>query len=79
MSDQLRRLHYRLLNDVRRAGADPVQPRYNGAGYRPHVSDTCDGPLITPGDQLVLRTLAILDCTRPARLLADKVTLTGTM
>ncbi|HEY9291312.1 MAG TPA: 2'-5' RNA ligase family protein [Microlunatus sp.] len=79
MSDQLRRLHSRLLNDVCRAGADLVHPVYSGDGYRPHVSDTHDGQLINPGDQLVLTTLAILDCTRPARQLVDKVALAGAM
>ncbi|WP_460811036.1 2'-5' RNA ligase family protein [Microlunatus endophyticus] len=78
MSDPLRRLHLRLLDDVRRAGADPVQLAYNGDGYRPHVSDTRDGQLISPGERLALTTLAILDCSRPTRRLADKVALSGT-
>lgn len=77
MSDQLRRLHSRLLTDVCRAGAESVQAAYNGDGYRPHVSDTRDGQLVNPGDQLLLTTLAILDCTRPTRYLADKVALSA--
>lgn len=77
MSDQLRGLHSRLLKDVCRAGGVPVQPAYNGDGYRPHVSDTRDGQLVNPGEQLVLTTLAILDCTRPTRHLADMVALSG--
>jgi len=77
MSDQLCRLHFRLLNDVCRAGADPVQPAYNGDGYRPHVSNTRDGQLLSPGEQLVATTLAILDCTLPTRQLTDMVMLSG--
>lgn len=77
ISDQLRRLHFRLLTDVCRAGAGLVQPAYNGDGYRPHVSDTRDGQLVSPGEHLVLTTLGILDCTRPVRRLADKVALSG--
>lgn len=77
LSDQLRRLHTRLLDDVGRTGVDQVQPAYNGDGYRPHISDTRDGQLINPGEQLMLTTLAILDCTRPVRQLVDKMTLSG--
>jgi len=56
-----------------------VPPAYNGDGYRPHISDVRDGQLLDSGEQLMVTTLAILDCTRPTRYLADKVPLSRVM
>jgi hypothetical protein len=77
LSEELRLLHARLLEDVCNAGGSPAQPGYVGEGYRPHISDTFDGRLINPGEHVVLASLTILDCTEPIRQLTDAAMLTA--
>lgn len=76
-SAELRRLHVRLLEGVGRAGAVSVVPAYNGGGYRPHVTHTDDEPVVRPGVQLKLSTLAVLDCTQPIRRISATAILSG--
>ena len=77
LSATLRRLHLRLRDDVLRVGAVAAQPAYSGDGYRPHVSDTGDGAKVSPGEQMLLTSLTILDCTLPTRRLVHHAALAG--
>ncbi|HEY9290272.1 MAG TPA: 2'-5' RNA ligase family protein [Microlunatus sp.] len=75
-SQELRQLHSRLLGSAQQAGAVPVQPDYNGPGYRPHITHTDDG-VVRPGERILLSTLAIIDCTGATRPVAATAPLAG--
>jgi 2'-5' RNA ligase len=77
VSADLRRLHERLSDGVQRAGARPNEPAYNGDGYRPHITHTHDGHAIHPGEMTTLASLAVLDCSQPARQITTLWPLSG--
>lgn len=74
---ELRLLHSRLLESVRRVGAVPLAPAYSGDGYRPHITHTKDGRAVVPGEKVDLRSLAILDCTQPTLSIPAVAPLSG--
>lgn len=67
-------LHRDLLACARQSGAVPVVPEFTGDGYRPHITPVGDDA-VSPGETVVLPTLAVIDCSTSLRRVVATVAL----
>jgi 2'-5' RNA ligase len=65
-SHQLMTVHLTLRGAVGDLGR-PVEPSYQDAGFRPHVTEVA-GSGLAQGEQALLETFAVLDCTAVDRV-----------
>lgn len=72
----LAELHARLVVELESLGWSPVDPDFNGAGYRPHVTATREAALAV-GAVLILDHLAVVDTDRDQATVTAVTSLAG--